>query len=346
MKSGAMESDTSLERGGIDASGWLKTPLRRAQIEVTNRCNLRCVMCPLSDPDYRPPGGYRHLSLSYFSQILDHLGSTLEAVSLQGLGEPLLNPGLSALVAEAVSRGIDVSFVTNGLLLTEEKAKDLIEAGLHRIIFSIDGSTEATYRHIRRGGSLDQLFQNLQGLMALKARLASDRPEVGVMTVALKDNQEEIPAIVERVASFGVLDVTVKHILEGAGCEDEAKGLTHSEVQRLRKALLSVVKRTGARVTLPSGALSNEPSTRTCQWPFEAVYVKANGEVGPCCFGYDEVHSNAFQDSGDAIWNSAPLRMFRETFVARVPDLCLRCPAYSLRMERLDGCHEEGGAAS
>lgn len=330
-----MQVSPAPEKGAVRVTpGWSSSPPVRAQIEVTNRCNLRCVMCPLSDPDYAPEGGYRHLTVEAFGTLLDHLGNP-SSISLQGLGEPLLNPWLPELVALATLRGLTVSFVTNGMLLTQQKARQLIEAGLHRVVFSVDGSSEATFQTIRRGGQLERLLQNIRGFVEVRDQHSVARPEVGVMTVAMKENQHEIPEIIEQLSAIGVHDFTVKHILEGAGAESAQGALDEDEVQRLRQALLRTVARTGARVQMPASATMNHPATRTCNWPFEAVYVKVNGDVGPCCFGFDAIHSNALEADGDAVWNSAPLRRFREDFVTGIPDLCVRCPAYSLKMEVL-----------
>src|SRR3954471_4959497 len=96
------------------------------QLEVTGSCNLSCQMCLVA---YRPRlGRSASLSVDTVRAILDDLPS-VRRLTLQGLGEPLLAPDLDAIVAEAVGRGLDVGFNTNGTLLTRDRAESLVAAG-------------------------------------------------------------------------------------------------------------------------------------------------------------------------------------------------------------------------
>lgn len=76
---------------------------RELQLEVTAACNLKCRMCLVR---YRPPVNRLAGSMSFdtFRTIVDDLPE-LERVTLQGLGEPLLNPDLVTMVRYASRRG-------------------------------------------------------------------------------------------------------------------------------------------------------------------------------------------------------------------------------------------------
>ena len=69
------------------------------------------------------------------------------------MGEPLLHPHIVDMVAAASQLGADTELITNGLLLDEEKAISLIEAGLGRLIVSVDGATPATHAENRTGAT-------------------------------------------------------------------------------------------------------------------------------------------------------------------------------------------------
>ena len=62
-------------------------------------------------------------------------------------GEPLLRKNLNILVAElsAISGVEDIALTTNASLLTLEKAKELKNAGLHRITVSLDAINQDTF---------------------------------------------------------------------------------------------------------------------------------------------------------------------------------------------------------
>jgi MoaA/NifB/PqqE/SkfB family radical SAM enzyme len=112
---------------------------REIQLEVTGACNLACTMCLVS---YRPKIGKRDGALDYerFRGIVDGLPQ-LERVTLQGLGEPLLAPHLTDMVAYAAARGIAVGFNTNAQLLTPERSRELVEAGVAWMHVSVDGAS-------------------------------------------------------------------------------------------------------------------------------------------------------------------------------------------------------------
>ena len=117
-------------------------------IESTNTCNLNCPMCGRNWMKER----LGFIDFGLYKKIINQAAKYhLPSVKLNYRGEPLLHPKISEMVRYAKEKGIlEVQFNTNGLLLNEKKAKELIEAGLDRIIFSFDGATKKTYEKIRR----------------------------------------------------------------------------------------------------------------------------------------------------------------------------------------------------
>lgn len=109
-------------------------------IETTNNCNLRCPMCGRNWMEEKI--GY--LDWELFKKIIDEgIKYHLPSIKLNYRREPLLHPDLSKMVKYAKEKGIlEVQSNTNGLLLNDQKAEELIEAGLDRIIFSFDGATK------------------------------------------------------------------------------------------------------------------------------------------------------------------------------------------------------------
>jgi len=106
--------------------------------EITKRCNLRCPHCYSSST-----ASFGHqLSSSECLEVIDsliNLGTRI--ISWTG-GEPLLREDLEALVSYAKNKGGIVSgFTTNALLLNQNRAKALKEAGIEHLQISLDGST-------------------------------------------------------------------------------------------------------------------------------------------------------------------------------------------------------------
>lgn len=93
-------------------------------------------------------------------------------IGLNRFGEPLLHPKLADMIAFLKVRGAEsVDFTTNGTLLTQDRARDFLEAGIDRIAVSIDGFKKATYEKIRIGASYDQVIENLHNLIELKKKM-------------------------------------------------------------------------------------------------------------------------------------------------------------------------------
>lgn len=154
-------------------------------IEPTNRCNLRCTFCdklPSLTPDQL---GFMDFGL--YQRILDESGEHgLYSIKLSYRGESLLHPRLTDMVAYAKRRGvIDIAFNSNGMLLTESKAHELIDVGLDRISISIEGTDPEYYERERRGARFDTVRRNVERLKELRERLGRKFPRIRIQTVAL-----------------------------------------------------------------------------------------------------------------------------------------------------------------
>ncbi|MDD5438783.1 MAG: radical SAM/SPASM domain-containing protein [Candidatus Omnitrophica bacterium] len=165
-------------------------------IALTDACNMNppCVMCV----DRNPTNTTRGLFMR--QDILQKMKPFLiraRSVELQSNGEPLLFPGLIAMIRELSVHGVVVQFTTNGLLLTEEMSRQLIEAGLARIFVSLDAATPGTYGKIRRNADFEGLVRNLETLALMKRHLSTKNPQVLISMIVMKENIGEVPAFVE-----------------------------------------------------------------------------------------------------------------------------------------------------
>lgn len=124
------------------------------QIEVSNVCSLRCVYCPHPAQQRRKDV----MSLTTFSKCLDlfRLCENRNTLRLHNFGEVLLHPQLADLVAMAASRGIEVSFFTNGVApgghpFPRSYWATLAAAGLRRVDFSSHELSVNEFRRVTSG---------------------------------------------------------------------------------------------------------------------------------------------------------------------------------------------------
>ena len=206
-------------------------------VETTTRCNLGCFMCVKQTCDHAIVEG--DMSLATFA-ALEPSFPGLNALILNGVGEPLLNQNLDVFVRRAKSlmpEGSWIGFQSNGLLLTEARAISLLEAGLDRVCLSIDSVSPETFRRVRDGGELDDISDAFSALASAKTRTGREDFKIGVEFVVMQGNLQELPDALAWGASRGASFALVTHVLpydaQHAGeaiygnCTDEAVALFH-----------------------------------------------------------------------------------------------------------------------
>jgi uncharacterized radical SAM superfamily Fe-S cluster-containing enzyme len=143
----------------------------KIEMDITNQCNIRCIMCPFSDPAV---GGRKRKDLTKdtFLRWADEMFSWVAQLGLMFGTEPTLNQNLLSFVRVAKEYRVpNVYFSTNAMKLTPAMTAALIEAGLDEMNVSLDGGTKATFERIRRGAKWDTVISNLKSLRDQKAAL-------------------------------------------------------------------------------------------------------------------------------------------------------------------------------
>jgi MoaA/NifB/PqqE/SkfB family radical SAM enzyme len=112
------------------------------QIAITNVCNAQCQFCSFP----QVPKAKR------FMADTPRLLAGLEALEKAGVkylsitgGEPLLYPGLAAVLARARQLGIKTLLCTNGSLLTSGRIQELRDVGLDTVIISLDAPSHSRH---------------------------------------------------------------------------------------------------------------------------------------------------------------------------------------------------------
>ena len=212
-------------RGEWQVDETLAEPARREHpsrlfVETTSRCNLSCAMCMKQSGAGSCPDG--DLSRATFAALEPAMGR-LDALVLNGVGEPLLSRQLEQFIGRAKSLMPShawVGFQSNGLLLTTLRAIALTNAGLDRICLSLDGVTPETVSSVRSGGHLAGLDHALESMAKAKTLCGRQDLQVGVEFVVRRDNLRELPAALTWAARRGASFALVSHLLP----YDEAQG--------------------------------------------------------------------------------------------------------------------------
>lgn len=155
------------------------------QIELTNRCNLNCMMCPRQKMT-RQVGD---MSWELFKQIIDQLKGKTEIAILHLLGESLLNPHLFKMIDYCQKMGIRTILSTNSTLLKGKKVEALLNSKLDILLLSLDGFSQKTYQRIRQGANFNQVLENILNFLSKKI---NTYPYTIVQMIKMKETQDEI----------------------------------------------------------------------------------------------------------------------------------------------------------
>jgi len=113
------------------------------QIETIAACNAKCVFCTY--PTMKRQRG--RMSTELYTKILNDAQDIpfIDRISLQGLGEPLMDKDIVQRVYQARQAfpEADISIYTNGSLLTPEMTSRLKGAGLSLLVVSLTGVNSA-----------------------------------------------------------------------------------------------------------------------------------------------------------------------------------------------------------
>ncbi|MFA5353088.1 MAG: radical SAM protein [Thermodesulfovibrionales bacterium] len=166
--------------------------LRYLELQITDRCNLRCRHCYIGKPKNHS------LTIAEIRRVLD------EFEEMQGLrllitgGEPLIHPHFEELNTLLPGYGFRKILFTNGLLLTEEVLKSL---HVDEVQFSLDGM-EHGHESLRGKGTFRQVMKKIEA--ALRTGM-----EVSIATMVHRENLHEFDEMDALFRGMGIRDWTV-----------------------------------------------------------------------------------------------------------------------------------------
>ncbi len=163
------------------------------RLEVTSRCNYKCMMCP-HDIAKRPKG---HMSMELFTKIIDETSNYgIEQISLVHLGEPMLDPFFLQRANWCRENYPHLKLVTvsNGSLLSKEVSQELINYKFNKIRFSFYGTNPESYA--KSHGVNSKFFikatENIKQLINLKKETGSIFPVVEIYFLVFNHTQDEV----------------------------------------------------------------------------------------------------------------------------------------------------------
>ena len=301
---------------------------RYLQVELTDRCNLRCRTCPRSWLE--STGDV--LRLSDFEVLIEDLPD-LEHVSFVGLGEVLLLRSFPDYVRAAHRRGIRTSCNSNGVVIPH-RLRPALEAGLDKVQISIDAQDESLLAEIR-SGIHRQVLENAF-IFALHAASEFDATVSAAITVG-SANLHDLPHLLTYLDRIGVRNATIEclhHWGQDRRLDPQALlALPVDEIAQVMTRALRIASEAQMNVECfdfrELARRLDEPAGH-CPWPWDSMVVTNSGEVTPCCVQLiPDDHNrlgNVLRESARSIWMGERFETLRKSFFDGPPWVgCVDC---------------------
>lgn len=256
-------------------------------IDPCDACNFRCNFC------------FHHYTNStgsimrpeLFEKIIadmQEFPDQFKMVHLNGHGEPLLNPHIvdyiKLLKEKSVSK--EVSIMTNASLLSPERGKQLIDAGLDKLEISIYGLSNDEYLNFSNANiSFDQLYDNIQYFYSIKGNC-----HLYIKIAGDYFTEEEKKRFIDK---FSVISDTI-HI------DHAINGWPGLKIVEKKEHVYGMGN-----------------YKRICPMPFYVMMIHCNGKVSPCCSEYQQklIMGDINKESFKEIWNGNIMQELRRNIL-------------------------------
>lgn len=267
-------------------------------VEITNVCNLGCVHCPYPfvsrQNSYKP----RYMDLAIYKKIADEVAQFPGAIfRFVCDGEPMLHPDFLNILRYAKQKKISpVCFNTNGMLLNEKMAREIISLGVDVVEVSIDALTKETYGRIRKGGDFEKVRSAVFNLLQER-----DRKQGKTKVMVSIIDQPEAAAEIDGFFKFW-----------------------NSRVDRVIKRTYTTI---GGMVDKGKVKFWQKQGRWPCPLPWTRVFINVDGFAKFCVEDWQDetilgdLRLSTIQD----VWISSRYRSIREAHLARKFNGLQRC---------------------
>jgi MoaA/NifB/PqqE/SkfB family radical SAM enzyme len=258
----------------------------RVNVEVTNHCNQRCVLCPRQE--FTRPLGF--MAIERFARIVAECAAHPTRLWLHFLGEPLLHRGLASMIRLAKDAGVgEVGLSTNAVTLRGALADALLDAGLDRLECSLDAGDAETYLTMRGRDHFDRVTANVRAFLARKQERGLRSPVTSIQFMRTPDVDGALDDLVDAWRPFLADDDFVMTIVPASFA--------------------------GAIDVPPAGTA---PRT-ACRWLVSSLVILQDGTATMCGADWDATAplGHVDHESIAAIWNGTLLAERRRAHAER-----------------------------
>lgn len=267
----------------------LKAP-KAAQIQTISGCNADCVFCPNKKTQLEIPVG-RRMDWDLYKSIVDQLIELgVRRISPYLMNEPMLDNELPERVKYIIDRKHDFQYIkinSHGGACTEKMAKGLLDAGIDRINFSIQGIDPDVYQRIMHL-PFDLIVKNVERIIDLRNK-GNYKTRIRVVMLDTAEVHPQLPAIRQFWKERGV------------------------------KIHLNQLENRGHHNKIQADGIAVRP-LQTYDWctrMFDQVYILWDGRLVQCCADWEQtgmmgdLKTHSLRD----IWMGETYKRYRTKFL-------------------------------
>lgn len=299
-----------------------KPCLQNIIIEITQKCNERCVHC------YIPHENKNSImSDKDFYAIVDMCGGieTILNVRITG-GECMSHPSFKNYIRYVKDKGFALTLLTNLTLLDDETIYILKEGTLSQVQVSMFSVNPEIHDRITAvPGSLEKTMKNIEKLKAAGV-------PVSIATQAMEINKDSIERLYEYTSKHGFNLRCDWTIIAKENRNSENLSYRIRDLSNYKNICKSRLKHCDGYEKELRKALSRDPKPETshlCNAGTNGLYIDTNLKVHPCP-GWDLIVGDLKSDSLSDIWNkSEKLQKVRDVVLKDFPK-CAKCDIRNL----------------
>jgi radical SAM protein with 4Fe4S-binding SPASM domain len=300
-------------------------------IELTYRCNNRCVHCYCNQAEDDLQERSKELTTRELFGIIDTIVDAGCLWLLLTGGEILLREDFREIYLHAKKKGLLVTLFTNGTLINEGLADLLAEWRPFSVEITIYGASEAIYEKVtRRGGAYKQCMKGIDLLVDRKL-------PVQLKTCLITMNAHELQDMKALAASLGIFlrfDPLINFRLD----QDRSPADFRLSPEEIVKADLldGEEKKEWTRLSLQAPPRNQSGWIYTCRGGESSCNIDPYGNLSPCIIVKNKAVNLKEKDFHTA-WEDMGKMMQAMTYPPDSPckscnliNLCGRCPGWSL----------------
>ncbi len=294
--------------------GWFTLVPETVEIEITRKCNFRCIHCCRECPT-----NDREFDRRDIIRIIRSLGELGSAnLTLTG-GEPLLYEGIIDILKEAKSQYLSVTILTNGSRLSDVSFLRDIMKYVGSFQLSIYGPSAHIHDRVTGvRGSFFLLLRALENIMK-HSKFRERKIIVSFNYVLIKDINDDPHILEDIMKAFSALPVKIRFtpvVPEGRG--RSLPMYTSHELRIVGKHVRELAKKYQLEEKLVTGGIPglSYPSCDAlvfgCPAARDLMFIGIEGYASPCDALYNYVHVPLGEDHVLEVWLSDTFFEYKE----------------------------------